>query len=138
MKDGSPEERDVWGASQLEDIITRNTKWMQDFIVSAVKALRKDGRPLFTSKVPKEERLARLLEAGPEFWEALQQSDPEAAAQLAADIIRARASGKLPPTGPRVEEALENQQEEEEVDTGTQPAQPIPTFVNNPQDTLAS
>ena len=118
--------RDVWGANQYEDTVKRNTKWMQDFVVAAVRALKRDGRPLGTEKVNKADRLARLLEAGPEFWDALQQNDPEAAAQMAADIIRARAEGRIPPQGPRVGDAAQiEEQQAEAAPTGTQRAAPI-------------
>lgn len=128
--------RDVWGADQYEDIIKRNVVWMQEFIVQAVKALRRDGRPLGTIKLTKDERLTRLLEAGPEFWDALQQNDPEAAAQMAADIIRARAEGKVAPAGPRVGEAAQiEEQQQKAPPTGTQRAQPIaPSLVRGAQD----
>jgi len=108
---------------------------MQDFIVAAVVSLRKDGRPLFTAKVTDKERLAKLLEAGPEFWDALQANDPEVAAQMLADIIRARAAGKIPAVGPRAQEAAEMPDGWEGDEPGTQPAQPLPEFVDNPQGT---
>lgn len=138
------EVRDVWGANQLEDIVQRNREWMQEFIVAAVKSLRKDGRPIFTKKVPEKERLARLLEAGPEFWDALKQNDPEAAAKLAADIIRARGAGKVPEVGPRVGEAqqIEDQQQAEaqgqQPPSGTQVARPVaPSIVRGAQDSVS-
>jgi|GEM_PF-2915046 len=127
------ETRDVWGADSYEEIVTRNTLWMKTFVVQAVKALRRDGRPLGTAKVSEQERMLRLLEAGPAFWDALQRDDPEAAAQMAADIFRARAAGRIPAEGPRVEEAA---QMEEEQDDGTQPASPLPTFAQQPTDTV--
>ena len=143
LKVAKQQEREVWGANQLQDIIYRNTAWMQEFIVAAVKALRKDGRPIFTAAVPEKERLARLLEAGPEFWDALKQNDPEAAAKLAADIIRARAAGKVPAEGPRVGEAqqIEDQQTAETQGTapptGTQVARPIaPSLVRGAQESV--
>lgn len=135
--------RDVFGANQYEDIVNRNVKWAQDFIVSAVNSLRRDGRPLGTRKIAQPERLASLLEAGPEFWDALKQSDPEAAAKLAADIIRARADGKVPEQGPRIGEAqqIEEQQQAEAQGqvppAGTQVARPIaPAIVRGLQDTV--
>ena len=129
-------ERNVWGADRLQDIIDRNAKWMQEFVVAAVVSLRKDGRPLYTAKVDAKERIAKLLEAGPEFWDALQQNNPEVAAAMLADIIRARAAGKIPPTGPRAQEASEMPDDWEEDETGTQPAQPLPEFTDNPEGTL--
>lgn len=136
--------RDVWGANQYEDIVTRNAAWMQEFIVQAVKELRRDGRPLGTRKIGQPERLARLLEAGPEFWDALQQNDPEVAAKLAADLIRARADGKVPEQGPRVGEAqqIEDQQaasaQGQAPPTGTQVARPIaPAIVRGAQESIA-
>lgn len=136
--------RDVWGANQYEDIVTRNAAWMQEFIVQAVKELRRDGRPLGTRKISQPERLARLLEAGPEFWDALQQNDPEVAAKLAADLIRARADGKVPEQGPRVGEAqqIEDQQaasaQGQAPPTGTQVARPIaPAIVRGAQESIA-
>jgi len=127
------QERNVWGADRLQNVIDRNARWMTEFIVAAVTSLRKDGRPLYTAKVTDKERLAKLLEAGPEFWDALQAEDPEVAAKMLADIIRARAAGKIPSRGPRAEEAEEMPDEDE---TGTQPAQPLPEFVDNPEGTF--
>lgn len=129
-------ERDVWGASRLQDVIDRNAKWMTDFIVTAVVALRKDNRPLYTAKVNQKERLARLLEAPPEFWDALQANNPEVAAKLLADVIRARAEGKIPSFGPRAQEAQDMPDDGEEDATGTQPAQPLPEFVDSPEGTI--
>ena len=126
-------ERNVWGADRLQDIIDRNAKWMQEFVVAAVVSLRKDGRPLYTAKVDAKERIAKLLEAGPEFWAALQTEDPEVAAKMLADIIRARAAGKIPSRGPRAEEAEEMPDDDE---SGTQPAQPLPEFVDSAEGTF--
>ena len=128
-------ERNVWGADRLQDVIDRNAKWMQDFIVAAVVSLRKDGRPLYTGKVTDKERLAKLLEAGPEFWDALQAEEPEVAAKMLADIIRARAAGKIPQQGPRAKEAADMPDEWEGDEPGTQPAQPLPEFTDNPEGT---
>lgn len=126
------QERSVWGADRLQDVIDRNSKWMTEFIVAAVTSLRKDGRPLYTAKVTDKERIAKLLEAGPEFWAALQSEEPEVAAKMLADIIRARAAGKIPSRGPRAEEAEEMPDDE----SGTQPAQPLPEFVDNAEGTF--
>jgi len=117
-------------------VIDRNAKWMTDFIVTAVVALRKDNRPLYTAKVNQKERLARLLEAPPEFWDALQANNPEVAAKLLADVIRARAEGKIPSFGPRAQEAQDMPDDGEEDATGTQPAQPLPEFVDSPEGTI--
>lgn len=128
------EVRDVWGANQYEDIVKRNVEWMQVFIVSAVKALRRDGRPLGTAKTSQQEKLTTLLEAGPEFWDALKGNDPVAAAKLAADVLRARADGKVPEEGPRVGEAQQIEEQQQKFaqhapPMGTERAHPIPHFL---------
>ncbi len=105
---------DVWGANGFDAIIKRNVEWAVPFVESAVMALRRDGRPLGTEAISQPDRLAALLEAGPEFWDAL-KSNPQAAAKLAADVLQARAKGKIPAQGPRVGEAqwIEDQQNQE-------------------------
>jgi len=59
---------------------------------------------LYTQKIPEDERLAALLQAPPQFWDALSRTDPETAAALAASVIRARVQGKVPEEGPRADE----------------------------------
>ncbi len=97
--------RDVFGADQSQKIIQRAVDWAVPFVVEAVKAMRRDGRPLFTKKIPEQERLLRLLTASKPFWDALQEGDPKVAAAMAADILKARAKGTIPEQGPLVNEA---------------------------------
>lgn len=96
--------RTVWGANDLEKVVARNAKWITAFIIAGVQAVMKDGRPLFTEKASEAEQLSALLTAPPQFWDALEAQDPETAAALVATIIKARAKGKIPAEGPRVEE----------------------------------
>src|SRR5690349_18051344 len=91
---------DIWAADAVQRIVDRNALWLRKFLVTGIKAVMKDGRPLFTERISEQERLANLLNAPPAFWDALQAADPESAAALVASVIRARAKGKIPPTGP--------------------------------------
>lgn len=96
----------LWGADDLEAMHDRNSEWARQFITAGVKALMKDGRPLYTDKIPEAERLANLLNAPPAFWDALQASDPETAAALVAGVIRARMKGKIAKEGPLANEVV--------------------------------
>lgn len=96
--------RNIWNADDIEKIIKRNAPWFSELVVAGVKATLKSGRPLYVEKIPEDERLAALLQAPKQFWEALASSDPETAAEFAASIVRARAAGKIPEEGPRAEE----------------------------------
>lgn len=135
MKDYAYNPRDVWGADEIQRIVERNSKWLTEFIVAGVKAVMKDGRPLYTEKIPEQERLANLLAAPPQFWEALQAADPETAAQLVASVIKAREGGKIPPVGPRAAEVVPEDGLEPEEGAGTAPAQPLPSFIETLTDT---
>lgn len=106
MKQNPYDAGNLWGADDLEEIVNRNAAWAQAFIDAGVKALMKDGRPLYTDKIPDSERLANLLNAPPQFWDALQASDPETAAALVASVIRARQKGKIAKEGPRAGEVV--------------------------------
>jgi|SRR3990167_717243 len=103
-----PSGEQVWGADRLEIIVKRNADWLQKFIVAGVRAVLKDGRPLFTDKISPKERVKAILEAPPEFWAALEQQSPEAAAELVAQVIKARMKGQIPLEGPRAEEVNPN------------------------------
>lgn len=103
----TPAMADVYAANDIEAIVQRNVEYFKDVIISGVKALRKDGRPLFTEKVEQKERLQRLLESPPEFWAALEHESPEIAATLAMQVVTARAKGKLAKYGPLAQEAVE-------------------------------
>ena len=94
------QDRILPGADALEASIRRNVVWATAIIVASVRALRKDGRPPFTEKLDATQRIMRALTAPPEFWDALMQTDPEQAAQLAADVIKARMKGMIPAVGP--------------------------------------
>lgn len=98
---------DVWGADEIERIVRRNAEWLARFLSAGIKAVMKDGRPLFTQEIPEDERLAQLLAAPPQFWTALEAQDPETAAALVATVIRARQQGVIPPEGPRANEVTE-------------------------------
>jgi len=87
-------------------MVKRNAVWAQQFIDAGVKALMKDGRPLYTDKIPEAERLANLLNAPPAFWDALQASDPETAAALVASVLKARMKGKIPAEGPLADQVV--------------------------------
>lgn len=103
----TPAMEDVYAANDVADIVNRNVKFFKDMIIAGVKALRADGRPLFTEKVNQNERFQRLLEAPPEFWSALESESPEVAASLAMEIVTARSRGKLSKYGPLAKEAIE-------------------------------
>lgn len=94
----------VPGADAIQRIVERCADKVTRFIVAGVHGVMKDGRPLYTEKIPEEERLAALLMAPKPFWDALQEKDPETAASLVAAILRAREKGKIPPVGPRADE----------------------------------
>jgi len=94
----------VFGANEVERIVKRNADWFMRFIVAGVQGVLKDGRPLYTEKIPEADRLAALLMAPRPFWDALEAKDPETAAALVAAILRAREQGKIPPVGPRASE----------------------------------
>ena len=72
MSDRTPSTygREVWGANDVEAIVQRNADWITRFITAGVKAVMKDGRPLFTMKTSEAERLAALLTAPTAFWDA--------------------------------------------------------------------
>jgi hypothetical protein len=128
------EVRDVWGADQYEAIVKRSVDWAVPFMVDAVKALWRDGRPLGTSVVPEQQRLTSLLEAGPEFWDALKGNNAPVAAKLAANILSARAAGKIPEQGPRVGEAQQIEEQQQKLSTapaplGTERFHPIPASI---------
>jgi len=101
-------------------------------------ALRQAVRRFVETRVPPSVPRAVLDaadESRPEFWDALQQNDPEAAAQMAADIIRARAEGRIPPEGPRVGEAAQIEDQQAQAPTGTQRAAPIaPAIVRGAEE----
>jgi hypothetical protein len=97
----------VPSADIVEQIVRRNADWAARFITRMALGLLKDGRPLFTTRIPPKERLERLLQAPRPFWEALSERDPETAAAMVAEIIRARSRGQLAMTGPRVYEVDE-------------------------------
>ena len=139
--------KDVWGANDIQAIVERNAAYMTAFIVAGVKAVMRDGRPLFTERTTEADRLAALLQAPPQFWDALAASDPETAASLAADIIRAREKGKIPAEGPRANEVqpetapagapptTEAGIEAENIGkpgTGTERNRPLPSFTRMP------
>jgi hypothetical protein len=94
----------LWGADEVERIVKRNADWFMRFIVAGVQGVLKDGRPLYTEKIPEADRLAALLMAPRPFWDALEAKDPETAAALVAAILRAREQGKIPSVGPRANE----------------------------------
>lgn len=134
MKDYAYNPHDVWGADEIQRIVERNAKWFTEFIVAGVKAVMKDGRPLYTERIPESERLANLLNAPPQFWDALQASDPETAAELVASVIKAREKGKIPPVGPRAAEVVPEDGPEQEEDAGTGPSTPLPSFIGDVSD----
>lgn len=138
--------REVWGANDVQAIVERNAKWVTAFIIAGVKAVMKDGRPLFTEKTSEAARLAALLQAPPEFWNALEAQDPESAAALVASVIRAREKGKIPAEGPRAGEVVPEEipageaaetagQEAENIGqagTGTERNRPLPSITRMP------
>lgn len=91
-------------ADEVEEIVKENAAWATRFIVETVRSLLRDGRPLFTMRVPSRKRLEAVLNAPRPFWQALSERDPETAAALVADVIRARSRGELAMTGPRAVE----------------------------------
>ena len=106
--------RNIWNADDIEGIVERNAPWFTSTVVEGVKATMRSGRPLYTEKIPEDERLAALLLAPPQFWDALSRTDPETAAALAASIVRARAAGKVPEEGPRADEVTSEDIEDPE------------------------
>lgn len=129
----------VWGADDIQRIVDRNAKWITAFIVAGVKAVMRDGRPLFTEKTSEAAKLAALLQAPPQFWDALEAQDPETAAALVADVLRAREKGKIPAEGPRAGEVPPeivpaDGTEVGKPGTGTERAVPLPTFTRAPTD----
>jgi len=94
----------VWGANEVERIVKRNADWFMRFVIAGVQGVLKDGRPLYTERIPEADRLAALLMAPRPFWDALEAKDPETAAALVAAILRAREKGQIPPVGPRANE----------------------------------
>ena len=129
VTDNAHDRLDIWGANATQEIITRNAVWAKDMLVSLVNALMKDGRPIFTEKIPESESLAALLAAPPQFWDAIQASDPESAAALVAQLLKAREKGKIPQIGPRADEVVP--EDGPEVKDGTQPATPLPSFTQD-------
>lgn len=109
--------RNIWSAEDIQKIVERNAPWFRDIITEGVKATQRSGRPLYTEKIPEDERLAALLQAPPQFWTALASTDPETAAALAASVIRAREEGKIPEEGPRADEVTSDDVEEPELST---------------------
>lgn len=109
--------RNIWNAEDIEGIVKRNAPWFRDLVAEGVKATQRSGRPLYTERIPEDERLAALLQAPPQFWDALASTDPETAAALAASVIRARAAGKIPEEGPRANEVTPDDAEEPELST---------------------
>jgi hypothetical protein len=107
------QDRILPGADALEEAIRRNVVWATAIIVASVRALRKDGRPPFTEKLDATQRIMKALTAPPEFWDALMETDPEQAAQLAADVIKARMKGKIPDVGPLATQAEQLQEDED-------------------------
>ena len=72
----------VFGANEVERIVKRNADWFMRFIVAGVQGVLRDGRPLYTEKIPEADRLAALLMAPRPLWVALEEKDPETAAAL--------------------------------------------------------
>ena len=136
MRINAHDMRDVWNADEIQRIIDRNAPWAMERIVTIVRSLMRSGRPIFTEKISQQEQLDALLLAPPQFWDAMQTADPEQAAALVAQVLRAREKGKIPPTGPRAAEVLP----EDGLDTsnigdegtGTERAMPLaPSIVNS-------
>ena len=50
--------RDIYTADDIERIVNRNAKWFRDLVREGVKATQRSGRPLYTEKIPLDERLA--------------------------------------------------------------------------------
>lgn len=90
----------VPGANEIERVVKRNAAWATDFLVEMTRALLRDGRPPFTEKIPKKERVQMALQAPPEWWAQMQSADPFKAAQIAAEVVKARAKGEIPQYGP--------------------------------------
>ena len=132
MTENAHDRADIWSADAIQGIVERNGKWARDMLVALVNALMKDGRPIFTEKIPESEMLANLLNAPPQFWDAIQASEPESAAALVAKLIKAREKGKIPQIGPSAEEVVP--EDGEEINDGTQPASPLPSFTQNVSD----
>ena len=135
MKENAHDRADIWGADAIQGIISRNAVWASDMLVAMVKSLMKDGRPIFTEKIPQQESLQKLLNAPPQFWEAVQSQDPEAAAALVAKLLDARMKGKIPEIGPRADEVVaEDGPAKVDTTTGTEAAKPIPRFIQKVSD----
>jgi hypothetical protein len=109
--------RNIWNAEDIEDIVERNAPWFATLVSEGVRATQRSGRPLYTERIPEDERLAALLQAPPQFWDALSSTDPETAAALAASVIRARDQGKIPEEGPRADEVTPEDAVEPEFST---------------------
>lgn len=136
--------RDVYAANDVEKIVKRGAKWFTETLVEGVKATMRDGRPLYTDKIPEDERLAALLTAPKQFWEVIQTQDPETAMALAASVVKAREKGDIPEEGPRADEVtaedaaglLEKQAapapdaEPGAQGSGTERARPLPSFIS--------
>lgn len=110
--------QDVWGADEVERIVKRNAMWLGEFLIAGIKAVMKDGRPLFTEKIPEKDRLAALLQAPPAFWDAMQTQNPEMAADLVAKVIKARLAGKIPPQGPLADQVTTADGQQAEAPSG--------------------
>jgi hypothetical protein len=135
VKENAHDRADIWGADAIQGIISRNAVWASDMLVAMVKSLMKDGRPIFTEKIPQQESLQKLLNAPPQFWEAIQSQDPEAAAALVAKLLDARMKGKIPEIGPRADEVVaEDGPAKVDTTTGTEAAKPIPRFTERVSD----
>lgn len=91
---------DVLDANQLERVILREAETLTNMILDGVHAVMRAGRPLFTQQVPEADRLANLLLAPRPWWEALEEKNPELAAAMVAEILKAREAGKIPAKGP--------------------------------------
>lgn len=115
--------RNIWNAEDIKGIVERNAPWFRTLVTEGVKATQRSGRPLYTERIPEDERLAALLQAPPQFWDALSSTDPETAAALAASVIRARAEGKIPEEGPRADEVTPEDAEDDlgSTEVGTTP-----------------
>lgn len=113
--------RNIWNADDIQGIVERNAPWFSKIVSEGVKATMRSGRPLYTERIPEDERLAALLQAPPQFWDALASTDPETAAALVASVIRARAEGKIPEVGPRADEVTADDLEEPELEIDKAP-----------------